>query len=71
MQGAKGIPKLYWFGTEGEYNIMVIELLGPNLEALFKACNRHFSLPTALSVAQQMVLQCGSNLIVETIENFA
>ena len=23
-----GIPKLYWFGTEGDYNIMAMDFLG-------------------------------------------
>ena len=31
-----GIPKLYWFGTEGDYNIMAMDFLGSNLEELMK-----------------------------------
>ena len=29
-----GIPKLYWYGTEGDYNILAMEILGLNLEEL-------------------------------------
>lgn len=29
-----GIPELRWYGTEGDFNIMVFELLGPSLEKL-------------------------------------
>jgi len=29
---------LYHFGTEGDYNVLVIELLGPNLEDLINYC---------------------------------
>ena len=57
LQGKKGIPKLYWTGKEGDYNIMVIELLGRSLEDLFQVCNKQFTIPTTFSLAAQMVPQ--------------
>ena len=50
-----GIPKLKWSGTEGDYNVMVMDLLGPNLEDLFNFCKRQFCLGTVISLAEYMV----------------
>ena len=55
-----GIPNVHWFGVEGDYNVMVIDLLGPSLEDLFNYCKRKFSLKTVLMLADQMVSKTGS-----------
>ncbi|KAH8293963.1 hypothetical protein KR054_007021 [Drosophila jambulina] len=55
MQGGIGIPRIIWCGSEGDYNVMVMELLGPSLEDLFNFCSRRFSLKTVLLLADQMI----------------
>ena len=40
----RGIPNVYYCSTEGDYNVLVMDLLGPSLEDLFNICNRKFNL---------------------------
>ena len=39
-----GFCSVYHFGTQDNYNVMVMDLLGPSLEDLFNKCSRRFSL---------------------------
>ncbi|GLB42971.1 putative protein tyrosine kinase [Lyophyllum shimeji] len=55
LMGGTGVPWIMWSGRQGDYNVMVIDLLGPSLEDLFKMCNRHFSLKTVLLLADQLI----------------
>ena len=54
LQGLPGFPKLYWAGTDGDYNVMVLSLLGPTLYDLYVHCGQnHFTLQTVCMVAVQ------------------
>ena len=55
LQGGIGIPKLYWCGSQGKYNILIMDLLGHSLEDLFNYCKRKFTLLTTLMLVDQML----------------
>lgn len=57
LQGAVGIPYIRWYGLEGTYNVLVMDLLGYSLEDLFTRCGRRFSLKTVLMIADQVLLR--------------
>lgn len=43
------------YGQEREYNVLVMDLLGPSLEDLFTFCSRRFTIKTVLMLADQMI----------------
>ncbi|EOA19727.1 hypothetical protein CARUB_v10003777mg, partial [Capsella rubella] len=55
LQGGNGIANMKWYGVEGDYNVLVMDLLGGSLEDLFSYCKRKFSLKTVLMLADQMI----------------
>ena len=61
LAAVDGVPSLLWHGISGDYNAIVLDLLGPDLDELFDHCNRKFTDKTilqfgqsALSVLEQM-----------------
>jgi hypothetical protein len=61
LAGGVGVPFVRWFGTECDYNVVVIDLLGPSLEDLFDFYNRKFSLKTVLLLADQLIRELQVN----------
>ncbi|CAL8091167.1 unnamed protein product [Orchesella dallaii] len=55
LQGGIGIPHIRWYGEERNYNVLVMDLLGPSLEDLFNFCSRKFTIKTVLMLADQMI----------------
>lgn len=49
------VPRVRWSGTEGEYNILVMELLGPSLEDLLDAGIGKFGLQTVIMIGLQII----------------
>ncbi|EFO27209.1 CK1/CK1/CK1-A protein kinase, variant [Loa loa] len=55
LRGGFGFPRLRWYGSENNYNLLVMDLLGPSLEDLFNYCNRRFTMKTVLMLANEMI----------------
>ena len=55
LQGLKGIPKMYWYESSGDYNYLVRELLGESLYDYFKSCDKKFPLSKILRIGKQMI----------------
>ena len=46
---------MHWYGVAGEYNCMVSELLGQNLEDTYGYCGRNFTLKTIVMTTIEIV----------------
>jgi len=46
-----GFPRVHWFGVEGDYNVMVMDLLGPSIDDLAFYYKRKLSLKSVLMLA--------------------
>ncbi|KIJ62822.1 hypothetical protein HYDPIDRAFT_93406 [Hydnomerulius pinastri MD-312] len=55
-----GVPRTFFYGQEGEYSVLVTELLGPSLEYLLNLCGGTFSLKTVCLVAKQIIARLQS-----------
>jgi casein kinase 1 len=55
LEGEIGIPRFFWYGKQGNYNILIMELLGHSLEDIFTYCKRKFSLLTILMIIEQVI----------------
>ena len=55
LSGSNKIPKIFWSGTEGEYNVLIMEELGPSLESVFRGNNKKFPFSTVINLGIQML----------------
>ena len=53
--GDHGIPRVYYYNKEGNYNIMVMDQLGKSLEDLNQLCKGKFSVKTVLLLGEQLL----------------
>jgi len=55
LKGGKGIPNVYHYSTDGDYNVLVMDLLGKSLEDWFQFCKRRFTPKTVSMIGIQLL----------------
>ncbi|RPD61796.1 kinase-like protein [Lentinus tigrinus ALCF2SS1-7] len=55
LRGSEGIPSIHWSGIDGNQQVMVMDLLSPNLNGLRRVCRGTLSLRTICMLAEQML----------------
>jgi casein kinase 1 len=55
LEGTSGIPKAYYYGCEGNFWCLVMDLKGPSLEAIFEKTRHKFSIACVAYLAIKMV----------------
>ena len=55
--GIPGFPSIHYSGQDANHNVIVMDILGPSLEALRRTCRGTFTLRTICMLADQMVWQ--------------
>jgi casein kinase 1 len=68
LRGCGGIPSVHYYGQEGNFYCLVMDLLGDSLEELFEACGRKFSVQTVAQLGVQMVKRSGSSVFVDFLD---
>eukprot|EP00747_Dinoflagellata_sp_TGD_P078716 gnl/TRDRNA2_/TRDRNA2_160198_c0_seq1.p1 gnl/TRDRNA2_/TRDRNA2_160198_c0~~gnl/TRDRNA2_/TRDRNA2_160198_c0_seq1.p1 ORF type:complete len:402 (-),score=58.40 gnl/TRDRNA2_/TRDRNA2_160198_c0_seq1:139-1224(-) len=53
--GGEAVPTVHWYGVDGEFNVLVMDLLGKSLMGCFELCKYKFSLKTVCMIAEQMI----------------
>lgn len=54
LQGLIGVPRVRWSGCEGNYNLLVMDLLGSNLQRKFETCHRTLSVKDFVQLSLQL-----------------
>lgn len=55
LKGKKGFPTMFYYGRYLDYQVLVMEMLGRDLESCFEKCNRHFTLKSMLFLTLQLL----------------
>jgi casein kinase 1 len=68
LEGTSGIPRAYYYGCEGNFWCLVMDLKGPSLEAIFEKTRHRFSISCVAYLAIKMVLVRIISLIIDRVD---
>jgi len=51
----EGIPMIKYYGQQKDFNVLIMQLLGPSIDDLLIYCKGKFILRTVLLIADQLV----------------
>ena len=60
LAGKVGIPNVHWIGVEGEFTVMIMDILGPSLRELFDFCDQKFQIDTVLKIGIDLITRMES-----------
>ncbi|KAH8108676.1 CK1/CK1 protein kinase [Phellopilus nigrolimitatus] len=55
LQGGVGMPTLWAAGIQGDYDYLVIDLLGPSLDNMYRKNNKRMDLRSTICIAMQVI----------------
>jgi casein kinase 1 len=55
LEPTLGFPRVYWYGATKDFNLAVLDLLGPSLQDIFISSNKRLGLKTVLIIAEQLI----------------
>ena len=55
MRGQEGVPRIYWYGVDGDFRAMAMSIHGPNLRKLCDFSGGKFCIDTVCSIGVQLL----------------
>src|SRR5699024_2767792 len=55
LSGKKGFPDVFYFGRYLDYQVLVMEMLGRDLESCYEKCGRRFTLKSMIFLTLQLL----------------
>jgi hypothetical protein len=51
LENQPGFASVHWNGIEGDFKVLIVDLLGPSIDQLFEFCGKKFETNTIMWLA--------------------